>query len=125
MSGRRSRWARRLPSKEFGGVPGIWFSDAAPDVISHSSSHRCMGKPEGGVELPWSQAGSSSPFPHERIKLDQWNPAKVWTGSKHQKCVFCKEVINRGEWSKQHRIHGHVYHDDCAEDLGAYSGSKV
>jgi hypothetical protein len=54
------------------------------------------------------------------VESSQWNPAKIWAGSKHQRCVFCKGLINRGEWSKQNRRTGHVYHDSCGEDIGAY-----
>jgi hypothetical protein len=54
--------------------------------------------------------------------LDIWNPAKVWVGSNSQKCGGCGGFISRGEWSKVHRLTGNVWHDDCAEDAGAYNG---
>lgn len=52
--------------------------------------------------------------------LDKWNPAKVWVGSECQICFHCKETIKRGEWSKQNATTGQIFHDDEAEDLGAY-----
>ena len=52
--------------------------------------------------------------------MDQWNPAKVWVGSNHQYCHYCKEQVKVGEWSKQNRDSGYIYHDSCAEDIGAY-----
>ena len=54
------------------------------------------------------------------IRFRMWNDAKVWAGSEDQKCYKCRERILVGQWSKQHRVSGHVYHDDCAEDVGAY-----
>ena len=50
-----------------------------------------------------------------------WNIAKVWAGSEAQKCFKCDKLVERGQWSKQHRILGYVLHDDCAEDMGAYA----
>lgn len=54
--------------------------------------------------------------------MGNWNNAKIWAGSDHQICHYCKEQIERGQWSKQNKDTGHVFHDDCGEDLGAYDG---
>ncbi len=51
-----------------------------------------------------------------------WNPARVWTGDETQRCGKCREFIKRGEWTKVNKWHGTIFHDDCAEELGAYSG---
>ena len=52
--------------------------------------------------------------------MQLWAPARIWTGSNRQKCVKCGDRIIRGEWSKVEKVSGRVYHDCCAEDLGAY-----
>lgn len=57
------------------------------------------------------------------MESNQWNPAKVWKGCESQICAQCRSRILRGEMSKQNNATGRIYHDDCAEDIGAYHGT--
>ncbi len=52
-----------------------------------------------------------------------WNEATIWKGSNSQLCAICWEPILRHTWSKVHKLTGRAYHDDCAEDNGAYVGT--
>lgn len=55
-----------------------------------------------------------------KIAKPSWNPAKVYYGDGTQRCFKCGEFIQWGEWVKVHRHTGTVWHDDEAEDAGAY-----
>lgn len=79
-----------------------------------------------GVELSVRRKPLDSPLPphlqREDLVGSSWNKAKVWAGSNNQVCTYCKEWVERGQWSKQNKDTGHIYHDSCAEELGAYNG---
>lgn len=49
-----------------------------------------------------------------------WGPAKIYHGDGTQRCYKCREFIKEDEWVKVHKVTGTLWHDDEAEDAGAY-----
>jgi hypothetical protein len=53
--------------------------------------------------------------------LDRWSDAFVFGGLPYTRCAAGDGRIGPGQWAKAEGGSGRLWHDDCAEDAGAYA----